>query len=52
MPLSANRCPGVEIIGGYAHVDTDLTRDPTPANGFSLSGKQSFASGRPRRRRR
>lgn len=45
MPLSANRCPGVEIIGGYAHVDTDLTNDPTPANNFSLFGTYSFTGG-------
>lgn len=43
--VSGSPYPGVEIIGGYAHVDTDLANDPTPANTFSLFGKYSFVGG-------
>ena len=45
MLVSGSPYPGVEIIGGYAYIDTDLTDDPTPANNFSFFGKYGFTGG-------
>ncbi|MCV6595838.1 MAG: TonB-dependent siderophore receptor [Mangrovicoccus sp.] len=44
--LSGKVLPQLEIIGGYAYVDTELETDPTPPQNVSIYGKYSFAAGR------
>ncbi|MEO0622191.1 MAG: TonB-dependent siderophore receptor [Pseudomonadota bacterium] len=43
--VSGSPLPGLELIAGISHVDTDLVTDPTPDTVFSAFGKYTFGEG-------